>query len=199
MACTWRERCSWLPRSNSQQLFVELKTVFMFTCVRGTCVVEHLVGDWCSRFKPLSSLHPSVLSLSHSLFQLSGGIDPRRSSVPHTGSSCCAELLSRLGGSWPLLTFCFRTQPLLEAPPPLLPSQQESGGVSRLLIFLSACFSLLPPPSAGPLRPSAAGSRSRKGGEELQQPESLPGTADTRPLLLAADGFRLASHDIFSG
>ena len=73
--------------------------------MRGTCVVEHFVGDLCSRFKPLSTLHLSVLlSLSpFSLaltpsFSLSGGIDPLLSAseapVPHVGCRCC------VGQSW---------------------------------------------------------------------------------------------------
>lgn len=61
------------------------KYLYACVCVHGTCVVEHFVGDLCSRFKPLSTLHPSVLlslsvSLSISLaltpsFSLSGAID----------------------------------------------------------------------------------------------------------------------------
>lgn len=75
-----RERFTQL---HSQLLIVELKTVFMFTCVCGTCVVEHVVGDLCSRLKPLSSpsLHPSLSpSLSLSLSQLSGGAERSSSS-----------------------------------------------------------------------------------------------------------------------
>uniref|UniRef100_H3CGM8 SH3 and multiple ankyrin repeat domains 2 n=1 Tax=Tetraodon nigroviridis TaxID=99883 RepID=H3CGM8_TETNG len=52
---------------NSQQLVVELKTVFVFTCVRGACVVEHFVGDLCSRLKPLSTL-PEDQILRQALF-----------------------------------------------------------------------------------------------------------------------------------
>lgn len=41
----------------------------MHVCVLSACVVEHFVGDLCSRFKPLSTLHLcSSLSLPLSLF-----------------------------------------------------------------------------------------------------------------------------------
>ena len=85
------------------------KSIYIHVCVRGTCVVEHFVGDLCSRFKPLSTLHLSVLlSLSLSLspfslaltpsFSLSGGIDPHlpasEAPVPHVGCRCC------VGQSW---------------------------------------------------------------------------------------------------
>ncbi len=53
------------------------KSIYIHVCVHGTCVVEHFVGDLCSRFKPLSTLHLSVL-LSLTLtpsFSLSGAID----------------------------------------------------------------------------------------------------------------------------
>lgn len=47
------------------------KSTYIHVCVHSTCVVEHFVGDLCSRFKPLSTLHLSVLlslSLSISLY-----------------------------------------------------------------------------------------------------------------------------------
>lgn len=45
------------------------KSIYIHVCVLSACVVEHFVGDLCSRFKPLSTLHLcSSLSLSLSLF-----------------------------------------------------------------------------------------------------------------------------------
>lgn len=93
---------------------MELKTVFMFTCVRGTCVVEHFVGDLCSRFKPLSSLHPSVLSLSLPL----SAERRNRSTVKLRSSRRFSVLRWFLCPGWDVVLFSsFWTQELLEASP----------------------------------------------------------------------------------
>ena len=71
------------------------KSIYIHVCVHSACVVEHFVGDLCSRFKPLSS--PSLffslcVLLSHSLFLFEWSnrytLTIKQSSIPDIDCRC---------------------------------------------------------------------------------------------------------------
>lgn len=68
------------------------KSIYIHVCVHGACVVQHIVGELCSRFKPLSSLQrSSSLSSPRCLFlsEWSNRFTwSRRSSTPGAGRTC---------------------------------------------------------------------------------------------------------------